>query len=384
MTPSQLAHTLVLGGGLVGRVIAEDLTADPDRRVTLADRDPAVGRQMASIERLDVVQLDCTDTVALESLIDGHELVVGALPSQFGFEAMAAVVRVGRPMCDISFMAQDARAHHAQAVSADVPVVFDCGVAPGMSHLLAGAAARMLSPCRSISIRVGGIPVLKDGDWNYAAPFSPGDVIEEYLRPARLVRDGVEVIEPALSGCAQLHLPHVGTVEAFNTDGLRSLTSTLEVPDMVEQTIRWPGTCRRLQALRDAGAFDDTPIVVDGVQTTRRAITCGELFDAWRYRPGDRDCTVMRVEAHGDIDGVASRLRWDLYDEYDPVTGWSSMARTTALPATLVARALESGRISTPGVHAPETLGSDPNVVRWLLASLEARGVRYEFTSQAC
>ena len=79
---------------MVGRVIAEDLTADPDRRVTLADRDPAVGRQMASIERLDVVQLDCTDTAALESLIHGHELVVGALPSQFGFEAMAAVVRV--------------------------------------------------------------------------------------------------------------------------------------------------------------------------------------------------------------------------------------------------------------------------------------------------
>ncbi|MCH2137145.1 MAG: saccharopine dehydrogenase NADP-binding domain-containing protein, partial [Phycisphaerales bacterium] len=153
---------LVLGAGLVGRVIALDLAADEGRQVTVLDRD------QAALSRLEGVQTycgDCADTGLIASLAADHGLVVGALPSTLGLAALEAVIRAGVPMCDISFMAEDARVHHPLAMEQGVTAVVDCGVAPGMSNLLAALAAQRLDPCRSITIRVGGLPVDRSGPW---------------------------------------------------------------------------------------------------------------------------------------------------------------------------------------------------------------------------
>ncbi len=377
-----MKKTVVLGGGMVGAVMALDLALETDRAVTLFDvdqkkLDDAKGQNPALA--VEVADLSSPSTVA--SIASEADLVLGALPSRFGFEALKAVISTGKPYCDITFMPEDAWHLDALAKESGTVAVVDCGVAPGMSNLLAGVAARRLSPCRSIVIRVGGLPIARHLPWQYKAGFSPYDVIEEYLRPARIVEHGEVVMKEALSEPVLIDFAEVGTLEAFNTDGLRSLTETLDVPHMLEQTMRYPGHRELVWALRETGLLSEEPVEVNGASVSPRDVTCRVLFPKWTYEPGEADLTVMRVEGVGDHDGVPTRLTWDLYDELDPETNWTSMARTTAFPATIMARMIESGIVSTPGVHPPENLAGDDRVLDTLLAGLAARGVRYRETS---
>ena len=371
-------QTVVLGGGLVGAVMALDLASETGRQVTLFDLDQKkLDFAKGQNEALQVQQADLSCPDMVRQIASNADTVLGALPSRFGHAALQAAIETGKPYCDISFMPEDAWQLSEMAQQSGTVAVVDCGVAPGMSNLLAGVAAHRLSPCRSIVIRVGGLPIDRQPPWQYKAGFSPHDVIEEYLRPARIVEDGEVVLREALSEPVLIDFPETGTLEAFNTDGLRSLTETLDVPNMLEQTMRYPGHRDLVWAMRETGLLNDEPIEINGCMVSPRELTCRMLFPKWTYEPGERDLTVMRVEAEGDLDGVPTRLSWDLYDELDPVTNWTSMARTTAFPATIMARMIESGIVSTPGVHPPEVLAADERVLDTLLRELAARGVTY-------
>jgi saccharopine dehydrogenase-like NADP-dependent oxidoreductase len=365
---------------MVGATMALDLARDRVRRVTLVDVDPSrLTAAQGQDDRLKVHQADLSDPAAVRSLAERADLVLGALPSRYGYAALEAVIATGRPYCDISFMPEDAWRLHEAAQATGTIAVIDCGVAPGMSNLLAGVAARRLDPCESITIRVGGMPAVPQPPWRYKAGFSPYDVIEEYLRPARIVEQGEVVVREALSEPVLIEFPETGTLEAFNTDGLRSLTETLDVPNMLEQTLRYPGHRDLAWALRETGLLGESPIEVGGVEVIPRDLTCRLLFPLWTFAPGEVDLTVMRVEATGRLDGQPTRLRWDLYDELDPETGWTSMARTTAFPATIMARMIESGVVAAPGVHPLENLAVDDAVVDTMFAELKARGVTYRY-----
>jgi saccharopine dehydrogenase-like NADP-dependent oxidoreductase len=274
-------------------------------------------------------------------------------------------------------MPEDFREHDAIARRAGVPVVADCGVAPGMSNLLAGWAARTLDRCDAIEILVGGLPRERHWPWQYKAPFSHHDVIEEYVRPSRVVEGGKVVVKDALSEPELVTIPGLGTLEAFYTDGLRSLADTLKVPTMREKTMRWPGHAELMRTLRHLGLFSHEPVQVGDARVRPIDLTAKLLFPHWTYEEGESDVTVMTVRAWGMRGGREVRLAWTLHDELDPSTGFPSMSRTTAFPATSVLRLIAAGRIRKPGVHAPEMLASMPGIVDAVLADQRARGVKY-------
>jgi lysine 6-dehydrogenase len=195
-----MKKTIVLGGGMVGAVMALDLASDLDRSVVLVDLDsPRLEAAKRQNDRLEVKKADLSDPAVVRGLAEEADLVLGALPSRFGYEALKAVIATGKPYCDITFMPEDAWLLDEAAKASGTVAVVDCGVAPGMSNLLAGLAAERLTPCRSIVIRVGGLPVARRLPWQYKAAFSPYDVVEEYLRPARIVENGKIVVREALS-----------------------------------------------------------------------------------------------------------------------------------------------------------------------------------------
>ncbi|MEE3002169.1 MAG: saccharopine dehydrogenase C-terminal domain-containing protein [Planctomycetota bacterium] len=374
-----MKNVLVLGGGLVGSVIARDLATAGEFSVTVADLHPReVLRQLASDhEGIELVETDCSSAECIQELALEHDLVVGAMPGRFGFQALRAVIESGRNFCDISFMPEDAWELDGLARERGVTCVVDMGVAPGMSNLLAGTAAVRLDPCRAIDIYVGGIPAEPVEPFKYKAAFSPADVIEEYTRPSRLVEDGAVVIKPALSEPELIGFPGVGTLEAFNTDGLRSLVDRLDVPFMREKTMRYPGHRDMMLQMREAGFFDQETIQINGVDVCPRDVAASLLFPHWTYEEGEADLTVMRVTAAGMLEGKPTRLTWDLHDQADPVSGCSSMSRTTAFPCTIMARMIASGEIEEPGVHVPEDFAAREGVLESLLRGLEERGVRY-------
>lgn len=388
-----MPKAIILGAGMVGSVMAADMALDPNFEITVADARPEALARVPSLvqsaggnaSNIRTIRADLSDTRVLAQTIAPFDIVLGALASTIGLQTLRTVIEAGKNFCDICFMPEDYLQLDGLAKAKGVTAVVDCGVAPGMSNMIAGYAASVLEPCRNIEIYVGGLPRERRWPYEYKAAFSPYDVIEEYTRPSRIVENGEIVVREALSEPELMDLPHVGTLEAFNTDGLRSLAYTLKAPQMKEKTLRYPGHIELMRVLRHTGLFGHEPIRVgakpgvhdSGTMVRPIDVISALMFPKWTYEPGEADLTVMRVIADGHRGGKPVRLMYDLFDVLDPATGFTSMSRTTAFPCTIMARLVAAGKFKQPGVIPPEFVGSVPGMLEHFLKELAVRGVKY-------
>jgi len=375
---------IILGGGMVGSVMAMDLAADPNFNVTVADqRDEALSRLKQRVPVASAVKVDLADPHKVRRLVGEYDIVLGALSSTIGFRALRAVIEAGRNYCDISFMPENALELDDLARHEGVTAVVDNGVAPGMSNMFVGWAQTQLDEIESVAIYVGGLPRQRTWPFEYKAGFSPADVIEEYTRPSRIVEHGGVVVRQALSEPELLDFDGVGTLEAFNTDGLRSLAETTSARHMVEKTLRYPGHIELMRVLRHLGLFSHEAIEVgaDRVKVRPIDVTTALLFPKWTYEPGEEDLTVMRVVVDGTRGDAAIRHTLDLFDVFDRQSGCTSMSRTTALPNTIMARRVAAGTFKRPGVSPPEFIGREPGLFDAVIADLRQRGIVYRIAS---
>lgn len=366
---------VVLGCGLVGATIARDIAADPLFDVTAFDVSPKNLERLSGVPRLTTRQADLASADGVREAIAHADVVLGAMPSMLGLMVLRTVIEAGKPFADISFMAEDATQLTLLAKEKGVTAVVDCGVAPGLANLAIGHSHAILERTDRVTYYVGGLPKQPSWPYLYKAPFAPSDVIEEYTRPARLVENGQVVAKPAMSEPERLQFPPVGELEAFNTDGLRSLLATIDCPNMVEKTLRYPGHIELMAVLRETGFFNKDEIDVRGVKVRPLDVTAKLLFPMWTYQPGEEEFTILRVIVEGEKSGRRQRHVYDLYDEYDHATQQSSMARTTGFPCAIVARMLAHGEIMEKGVLPPELLGRQPGMLDRMTAELARRGV---------
>ena len=355
--------------------MARDLASDADFEVTAVDVNPENLRKLESASDIRSTPADLGTPEKVKAAIEDFDIVVSGLPSFFGFQTLRAVIESGKPFCDISFMPEDAMELDSLAKQRGVTAVVDCGVAPGLSNMIVGHVVGQLDRTDRVAIYVGGLPKARRWPFDYKAPFAPHDVLEEYTRPARLVEHGQVVVKPALSEPELMDFARVGTLEAFNTDGLRSLLTTLDVPDMTEKTLRYPGHVELIRVFREAGFFDKEEIEVRGVKIRPLDVTSKLLFPKWRYEEGEEEFTVLRVIVEGVKNDQPLRHTYDLYDEYDSKTGTSSMARTTGFPSAIMARMIAKGRFDDFGVFPPELLVRREGLFDELIRELHTRGV---------
>jgi lysine 6-dehydrogenase len=373
-----MQSVIVLGAGRVGGAMARDLAADPGLDVTAVDSDADALRRLQATEqgaRLRVLTADIADANQLRRVVRGQDLALSAVPGPMGFETLRHLLEAGIHAVDISFFEEDAFELDELARHRGLVAIVDAGLAPGLSNLILGHHEARLTETRSFLCLVGGIPASPSPPWGYKAPFSPIDVIAEYTRPARIRRDGRELALPALAEPELIDLPGVGTVEAFLTDGLRTLLRTSRAPDLVEKTLRWPGHADRIVLLRDSGFLDPAPRLVNGRPVPPLDVTLALLFEAWRYAPGEADLTVLRIVIDGHDRDRPVRHEYGLVDRHDPVTGVSAMARTTGYTATALARLVLDGRWRAPGIAPPETIGAANGTLAHVIDYLGARGV---------
>ncbi|RMF10788.1 MAG: saccharopine dehydrogenase [Candidatus Neomarinimicrobiota bacterium] len=370
------ATIVVLGAGLVGSAIARDLHTR--YRVLAVDRDAA--RLVPLQEKgLATRRLDITRRGDLKSALADADLVVGAVPGFLGYATLRAVLELGKPIVDISFFPEDPFTLDAVARSQGVAAVVDCGLAPGMGNLILGYESGRME-VDSYTCYVGGLPVKRDWPWEYKAVFSPGDVIEEYTRPARFIQGGRIVTRPALSDPEIIRFSGVGSLEAWNSDGLRTLLHTMEVPDMVEKTLRYPGTIEYVRVLRESGFFSREPLRLGETEVRPLDVTAALLRDQWKLQPGEEDLTVMRIEIRGKKAGQDVRVLYELEDHFDREQGITSMARTTGYTCAAVANLYLEGALSETGILPPERIGASVDRFQAIIDYLEERNVRYRVT----
>ncbi len=367
----------VLGAGLVGSLMSKELAADGRFEVTAYDRSEEALGALADFPRLRTVRADVASAGEIARAAGAADVVVGAVPGFLGHAMLKTVIEAKKPLADISFAPEDPLAYDALAKRNGVAVIVDCGVSPGLSNLAIGRAESLLETTESIRILVGGLPFRRVKPFEYRSVFSPTDVLEEYTRPARIRENGRTVVKPALSEVEEVDLPVVGTLEAFNSDGLRTLLVTSRAANVCEKTLRYPGHAALMRAFRDAGFFGDAPVDAGGVPVAPRALTEKLLFASWMRPPGEEEFTVLSVTCRGTRRGRTEVRRYGLFDRTDPKTGATSMARTTGFPCVLAASMLADGAWSRSGVHPPEILGREPAAWDAMVAGLAARGVSF-------
>ena len=366
----------VLGAGMVGRAIALDLAKQHE--VVSFDLNSAnLDALTKKNQKVRAISTDLSDYDSYPALLEGFDLVVTAVPGFMGYKTLEAVIRSGKNTVDISFFPEDALQLDKLAKEKQVTVITDCGVAPGMSNFIIGRYNEEMKVTR-VECYVGGLPKEKKPPFNYKAPFSPIDVIEEYTRPARLVENGQLVTKPALSDREIMLFDKAGELEAFNTDGLRSLIYTMKhIPDMKEKTIRYPGHIDLVIALQQAGFFDTTPIRVKDASISPLEFTSQILIKDWKLQPSDEEFTVMKVIVGGEKDGSPMSVVYDLYDEYDRTSDTSSMSRTTGYTCTAAVNLLVNGLFTEKGVFPPELVGKYKACFDFVITYLAERGVNW-------
>lgn len=377
-------RVLILGCGNIGSVAAEDLSREASVELVVADRLEGRAKAVAEWVGRDNTswsKIDASDAPELRRALRDFELVLGFLPGNLGYGLAEACIDSGVNLVDISYMPEDPMTLDERAIEAGVTIIPDCGVAPGLSNILVGRSVQKLDEVHSVHILVGGIPARAEPPLGYTITWSPEDLLDEYTRKVRIVRDGgLTEVEP-LTGLENIVLPGVGTLEAFYTDGLRTLLRTVKAREMWEKTLRYPGHVEKIWLLRDLGFLDGESIEIEGLPTPIKRLTA-RILERKLYRPQVEDILVMKVEVSGVRSGEDKRYTHYLLDRYDKERGITAMARTTAYTATSIAKILISGVKVGRGIRPPELIGADEKIFKLLLSRLEEHGIKIKSTNE--
>lgn len=368
---------IVLGSGLVGKAIALDLAKSFDVTSVDVNEDALNALKQKGIA---TQKLDFSDRGKLAEAIAGFDLVVGAVPGFMGYKTAETVIKAGKNMVDISFFPEDPFGLDDLAKKNNVTIVTDCGVAPGMGNIILGYHYKRMK-ISHYECLVGGLPVVREWPYEYKAVFSPIDVIEEYIRPARYVQNSSVVVREALSDPELIHFDGVGTLESWNSDGLRSLIKTMpDIPNMIEKTLRYPGCIEYLRVLRETGFFSYEEIEVKGVKIRPIDVTAKLLFPKWKLKPGEEEFTVMRIRISGNENGADKMYEYNVLDRTDSASGTLSMARTTGYTCTAAVHLVLENKFTRKGICPPEYLGEDAEHFNFVNQYLKDRGVNYRVT----
>ena len=372
-----MSKIIVLGAGMVGSAMAIDLAKN--HSVTLSDIDQiALKKVKEKCIEINIINVDVTHKKELYKAILPFDIVVCAVPGYLGFKTLKYIIEAKKDVVDISFFPENALELNDLAKENNVTAIVDCGVAPGMGNIILGYHNELMN-ITNFECLVGGLPKIKKWPFNYKAPFSPIDVIEEYTRTARYVENGKLISREALTDVELIEFNKVGTLESFNSDGLRSLIFTMpHIPNMKEKTLRYPGHVEYIKVLKETGFFDTEKIEINGTRISPIDLTNKILFKEWKLGNNEEEITVMKITIKGsDEKGKKIEIIYNLHDEFDTKTQTSSMARTTGYTATAAVNLILEDLFNEKGVFPPELVGKHKLCYNYVLNYLEERNIIY-------
>ncbi|HQZ82708.1 MAG TPA: saccharopine dehydrogenase C-terminal domain-containing protein [Pyrinomonadaceae bacterium] len=371
---------LVLGAGRMGHGAVFDLVRNSPAvdGVTVADADLAKAQAVAAhfpANEVTAVAFDAADETAAAELMRGHDAVISCVNYWYNVSLSRAAIAAGANFCDLggnNTIVDQQLALDSEARNAGVNIIPDCGLAPGMVSILAELAVSRLDSAESVRIRVGGLPQKPEPPLDYQLVFSVEGLINEYLEPARVIRDGKIVEVGSMTELEELAFEGFPPLEAFQTSGG---TSTLpdtflgKLRELDYKTIRYAGHCEKFKTMIDLGLCSSAAVAVGDANVVPRKVF-GKLLEMNLPADGP-DYVLVRVEAAGEKDGKRRTVRFEIVDSLDAENNISAMMRTTAFPASIIAQMMADGRVRSRG-SVPQEKAIDPEV---FLAELRRRGI---------
>jgi saccharopine dehydrogenase-like NADP-dependent oxidoreductase len=370
---------LVLGCGNIGSVAGKDLAENlPSAEIVLADLNEARAKEAASRighENVSWIRADASNHRQLVSTLKKFDLAIGALPGETGYKVCKASIAAGVDLVDVSYMPEDVMTLHKDAAKAKVSILPDCGMSPGLGSILAGHAISKLDQVESVHMLNGGLPEKAVPPLGYVITWSVKDLIDMYSRKVNVVKEGKVVQMEAMSGLEKTDFPGIGKLEAFYTDGLRTMLHTVRnVKDMWEKSLRYPGHVEKIKLLKALGFFNGRPVEIGNISVSPKEVTA-QLFENKLKRKDVPDIVVMRIIVSGTEKGKRVSYTYQLLDHYDRKRKVTSMARTTAYTTSVVAQLLAKKAITEKGVIPPEKLGMDKELYCKFMNMMKKRKV---------
>ena len=308
---------IALGCGLVGKFVVTKLSS-LGYKIHVIDL-------VIPTEIKENSEISCEegDVFQIVNDLPKAKVILNLLPGSVGETIRPILISEGNDIIDLAFTETEPSVHHQHAVNNNCTLIWDVGIAPGLSNMIIKKEYNADSQIKDVSIKVGGNPAKPDNDWSYMAPFSPSDVIEEYTRPARIIENGkIKIVEP-LTDLHSINVNTFGLMEAFLTDGLRSLLNSRMAENMREYTVRWPGHIQKWIASKDS-------------------LTDEELIESWKFDHSKDEFTWMEIKISYD----EYQVIWEIVDK--GLDGASSMARTTGLVTIACAMDLLESSLMNP------------------------------------
>ena len=370
----------------MGKAIAFDLVhSSPDFTITLADVDfERALRVAASIDPKRIIpqEIDAHNHGEVAELMSQHTVAISAVTFHLNYLLTKAAIEAGSHFCDLGHddnivAKQLAETEHAS--HANVTIIANCGLAPGLADILAMDAFRQFDEVDSLHLRVGGLPQHPHPPLNYQLVFSAEGLIEEYTLDATVLRNGkIRRIE-SLTEIESLSFPFpFENLEAFHTGGGASrLPQLLEgkVNSLEYKTIRYKGHCEKMKTLLELGFAENEPLSVG-----QKLITSRELFLELlkkRLTFDEPDAVLLLVSAHGRKSGQEQRFSYRMVDLFDPKNSITAMMRTTSFPTSVIAQMMLDGRIAKRGAFTAEEIVP----ARPLIEELKKRNITIETSS---
>jgi len=372
---------LVLGAGRMGYGAVFDLAHNSSEveAVTVADADFAKAQAVAKnvkSTKVSAIELDVSDYEKCVSAMRGHDAAISCVNYWYNLELSKAAIETETNFCDLggnNYVVDEQLALDAEAKKANINIIPDCGLAPGMVSILAMHGANRFDETEEIHIRVGGLPQNPKPPLNYQLVFSVEGLINEYIESARVIRNGEIKEVESMTELESLEFENFPVLEAFQTSGG---TSTLpetflgKIKELNYKTIRYAGHCEKFKTMIDLGLCSSEEIVADYVKVKPRRVL-GELLQ--NHLPADEpDYVLIRLEFVGTKGSERKSLRYDIVDKFDETTNLSAMMRTTAFPASIIAQMMARGDVKMRGA-TPQEKAIDAEK---FVAELEKRNIR--------
>ncbi|MEO0143061.1 MAG: saccharopine dehydrogenase C-terminal domain-containing protein [candidate division WOR-3 bacterium] len=358
----------VLGCGMQGRVAAVELSKN--HNVTVLDINCSNLKQLKKIPRIKTLEFDVTEGKKLCRFLKNFDIVLGALPSSLGFYSLECALKAKKDIVDMSYLPEDPFILDRFAKRLKIRIVVDAGFAPGLSNILVGETYREWGRIDTLKIVVGGIPQKPLPPFYYRITWSPADLIEEYLRPARILKNYKLTVVPALTGIEEFTLRGVGRLECFYTDGLRTLLKTIKgARNMEEKTIRYPGHAELFKRFIDCKFFSDEVVELRGKKIRVKEFAL-EFLRNLLSRGDEKDISILIIEM-----GLGRRKKkYLIVDRYDTRRNITSMARMTAYTGATITEVIK--KYPRYGIIPPEYLGFEKKLCNEIKSTLRKRGIK--------
>ncbi|MEM4677605.1 MAG: saccharopine dehydrogenase C-terminal domain-containing protein [Candidatus Korarchaeota archaeon] len=341
----------ILGSGLVGQAIAYRLAmSELFDTIVVTDISAENLRKVKNLLGESIKTIQANVLEKLEEIVQGSDCVSCALPGSISFNACKRVLNLGIPVIDSSYMPQDP--FELDAIAKDKGVVYipDAGFAPGISNIVVGYFAKNLRTLENVKIYVAGLPIEPRGPLRHMVNWSLSDFIDEYLRPARIVKDGKVLSVDPLSDLETVEIRGV-KYEAFYTDGLRTLLRTIKARNMFEKTLRYPGHLERMRFLKEIGLLSDAEFELANIKIPAVKVL-EAIFMKHIYDPNMRDLAIMYITADDGKHTSEAFLR----QSYNESLGLSAMAITTGFTNAVLCEAVVE-KVRETGTLPPELFG---------------------------